>query len=112
MVHIAEGVADTTLGSAALLRVQELGAPYVELGFDEILDQVLPQTGMRAMGIIPCISYDANIRMSLGLGTTDEAGDIIEDNTRWIVRALARFCELMCRHAGVMDQTAEPMAAE
>ena len=63
----------------------------------------LPQTAMRAMGIIPCIAYDANIRLSLGLGTTDEMGDIIEDNARWVVRALARFCELMCRHAGVMD---------
>jgi hypothetical protein len=72
----------------------------------------LPQAGMKAMGIIPCISYDANIRMSLGLGTTDENGDIIEDNTRWMIRALARFCELMCRHAGVMDQKAAPLAAE
>ena len=66
----------------------------------------LPQTGMRAMGIIPCVAYDANIKLSLGLGTTDEEGDIIEDNTRWMVRALARFCELMCRHAGVMDGAA------
>jgi hypothetical protein len=72
----------------------------------------LPQTGMKAMGIIPCISYDANIRMSLGLGTTDENGDIIEDNTRWMVRALANFCELMCRHSGVMDQKSEAIAAE
>jgi hypothetical protein len=72
----------------------------------------LPHAGMKAMGIIPCIPYDANIRMSLGLGTTDENGDIIEDNTRWVVRALARFCQLMCRHAGVMDEKAEAVAAE
>ncbi|MDP7652520.1 MAG: aminotransferase class V-fold PLP-dependent enzyme [Rhodospirillales bacterium] len=64
----------------------------------------LPQSGMKAMGIIPCVAYDANIKMSIGLGTTDDEGNIIEDNTRWMVRALARFCELMCRHSGVMDQ--------
>ena len=52
----------------------------------------------------PCVAYDANIKMSIGLGTTDDEGNIIEDNTRWMVRALARFCELMCRHSGVMDQ--------
>ena len=73
----------------------------------------IPQTGMRAMGIIPCVSYDANIRMSLGLGTTDENGNIIEDNVRWMARALAQFCALMCQHAGVMDQkTPVAQAAE
>jgi len=54
------------------------------------------------MGIVPSIAYDANIKLSLGLGTVDENGDLIEDNTRYAVRALARFCELLCRHAGVM----------
>jgi len=70
----------------------------------------LPQTALKMMGIIPCIAYDANIKFSLGLGTVDENGDIIEDNARWVVRALAKFCELMCRHAGVMDQEAQKAA--
>ena len=35
-----------------------------------------------------------------------EGGEIIEDTARWMIRALARFCELMCRHAGVMDGAA------
>jgi len=63
----------------------------------------LLQTGMRKMGIIPCISYDANIRMSPGLGTVDENGKLMEEPTRYIVRALVRFVDLLCRHAGVLE---------
>ena len=72
----------------------------------------LPQTCMRAMGIIPCVSYDANIRMSLGLGTTDENGDIMEENVAWMIRALAQFVKLMCQHAGVPDVASIREAAE
>jgi hypothetical protein len=64
----------------------------------------LIQSGMAQMGIIPCISYDANIRMSPGLGTVDENGQLMEDRVRWIVRALVKYLELLCRFAGVMDQ--------
>jgi hypothetical protein len=64
----------------------------------------LIQSGMRQMGVIPCISYDGNIRMSPGLGTVDEDGNLMEEPTRYIVRALVRFVELLCKHAGVMDQ--------
>lgn len=64
----------------------------------------LIQTGMRAMGVIPCISYDANIRMSPGLGTTDENGEIMEEPVRYAVRALVRFVEMLSQHAGVLDQ--------
>ena len=63
----------------------------------------LLQTGMRQMGIIPCISYDANIRMSPGLGTVDEDGKLMEEPTRYIVRALVRFVDLLCKHAGVLE---------
>lgn len=64
----------------------------------------LIQSGMRAMGVIPCISYDGNIRMSPGLGTTDENGEIMEEPTRYAVRALVKFVEMLSQHAGVMDQ--------
>jgi hypothetical protein len=64
----------------------------------------LIQSGMSQMGIIACISYDANIRMSPGLGTIDENGQLMEGPTRWIIRALVKYIELLCRFAGVLDQ--------
>ena len=54
---------------------------------------------MAQMGIIPCISYDGNIRMSPGLGTVDENGKLMEDRVRWIVRALVKYLELLCQYA-------------
>ncbi len=63
----------------------------------------LPQAAGKAMGVIPCLAYDANIKMSLGLGTTDENGDILEEPTRYAVRAMARFVERMCEMSGIMD---------
>ncbi len=63
----------------------------------------LPQAAGKAMGVIPCLAYDGNIKMSLGLGTTDENGDILEGPTRHAVRAMARFVERMCEMSGIMD---------
>lgn len=62
------------------------------------------QTGMRNMGVIPCIAYDANIRMSPGLGTTDENGEIMEEPVRFAVRALAKYVEALAEHSGFFDQ--------
>jgi len=62
------------------------------------------QSGMKAMGIIPCIAYDANIRMSPGLGTLDEDGEIMEEPVRYMLRALVKYIELLCQHAGVLNQ--------
>jgi hypothetical protein len=61
------------------------------------------QTGMRNMGVIPCISYDANIRMSPGLGTTDEQGEVMEEPARFAVRALAKYVEALAQHSGYFD---------
>ena len=72
----------------------------------------LTQTGMKEMGLWPTIAYDASIFLTPGLGTTDENGDIIEDNTRWVVRALANLCELICQYSGVMEQKGMTEAAE
>ncbi len=63
----------------------------------------LPQTAGKLMGIIPCLAYDANVKMSLGLGTTDEKGDILEGSTRYAVQAMARFMERLCELSGIMD---------
>lgn len=61
----------------------------------------LIQTAMRAMGIIPCIAYDANIRMSPGLGTIDEYGEVIEEPIRFAIRALVEVLNLLCRRSGI-----------
>lgn len=61
------------------------------------------QAGMRNMGIIPCIAYDGNIRMSPGLGTTDENGEIMEEPVRFAVRALAKFVEALAEQSGFFD---------
>jgi hypothetical protein len=59
------------------------------------------QTGMVQMGIIPTIAYDANIFISLGLGTLDENGDLLEKETRKIVKAMVGLMNITCKHAGV-----------
>ncbi len=57
------------------------------------------QSGTDAMGIIQTIAYDANIFISLGLGTTDENGDIIEDAARLAVRGLVRLIEIVAKYS-------------
>ena len=59
------------------------------------------QAGMAQMGIIPTVAYDGNILISVGLGTTDENGDLLEDRMRAVVRSLVSLIEIVCRHAGV-----------
>jgi hypothetical protein len=59
------------------------------------------QTGMAQMGVIPTIAYDGNIFISLGLGTLDPDGHLLETETRLIVRALVGLIHITCKHAGV-----------
>ncbi|MCX7919063.1 MAG: hypothetical protein N3A72_05535 [bacterium] len=60
------------------------------------------QSGLAQMGIIPTIGYDANIFISLGLGTLDEEGNLLENETRIIVRALVGLINIICKYAGVV----------
>jgi len=60
------------------------------------------QIGTDAMGIIQTIAYDGNIFISLGLGTTDENGDIIEDKTRLAVRGLVKLIEIVAKYSNVL----------
>ncbi len=62
----------------------------------------LIQTACSQMGVIPGVAYDANILISPGLGTTDEAGKLDEERTRFVVKALAAAVELVTKHAGVI----------
>jgi hypothetical protein len=60
------------------------------------------QSGLAQMGIIPTIGYDANIFISLGLGTLDEEGNLLENETRLIVRALVGLINIISKYAGVI----------
>jgi hypothetical protein len=64
----------------------------------------LTMNATRVMGFAPCVAYDGNIKMSPGLGTTDENGELMEKPTRLMVRAFVRMLQVMCEHAGVLDQ--------
>ncbi len=59
------------------------------------------QTGMAQMGIIPTIAYDGNIFISMGLGTLDDDGNLMENETRLIVKAMVELMNIVCKHAGV-----------
>jgi hypothetical protein len=59
------------------------------------------QTGLVQMGVVPTIAYDANIYISPGLGTCDENGALLEQETRWCVRSIVRAIEIVCGYAGV-----------
>jgi hypothetical protein len=59
------------------------------------------QAGMMQMGIIPTIAYDANIFISLGLGTLDADGNLLEKETRLIVKAMVGLMNITCKFAGV-----------
>jgi len=54
--------------------------------------------GLRAMGIIPTVTYDGNISVSTGQGTTDENGQLIEERMRWCVKALFKEMEVINKY--------------
>jgi len=55
------------------------------------------------MGIVPTITYDANIFISPGLGTTDEDGNLLEKPMRYTIKAVARSLEIIGRYSGFID---------
>jgi hypothetical protein len=61
------------------------------------------QAGLAQMGIIPTVAYDANIFISPGLGTADEAGQVIEEKARFAVRGLVRAMEIVSKYAGILE---------
>ncbi|KAB2952347.1 hypothetical protein F9B85_09330 [Heliorestis acidaminivorans] len=79
----------------------EIGFPIFAIE-DMYAGSNILQTGLAQMGVIPTIAYDANIYISPGLGTTDEHGQIIENNMRYGVRALVQLMEIVGRHAGLV----------
>jgi len=59
------------------------------------------QAGLTQMGVIPTIAYDGNIYISTGLGTTDENGALLEQETRWCLQSMVKAIEIVCGYAGV-----------
>ena len=60
------------------------------------------QAGMSQMGVLPTIAYDGNIKISLGLGTTDLDGNLIEERVRWAIKAMVKLIEITCKYTGVL----------
>lgn len=55
------------------------------------------------MGVYPATIYTGNSFISPGLGTLDEDGELIEEDTRLAVRALVRALEIVCKYAGLTE---------
>ena len=63
----------------------------------------LVQNAMKAAGLIPTIGYDANIFVSLGMGTTDENGNLLGREARIITRVLFRLLEIIGKYSGAKE---------
>ena len=61
------------------------------------------QVGMGQFGVIPTVAYDGNIYISPDLATTDENGMLLEDVTRYGIKALVKLIEITCKYAGLLD---------
>lgn len=58
----------------------------------------LISAGIGKMGIIPGISYDANIIISTGIGTIDGMGNLLPDETRIAIKSLVKAIEIINRY--------------
>jgi len=55
------------------------------------------------MGVYPPVIYDANIWFGPWQGTTDEEGQLIEENARLAVRAVVQATEIVCKYASITE---------
>jgi len=60
------------------------------------------QEGLKVMGIIPTIGYDANIMLSPGLGTLDENGNLIHEAAELVVKATYKVLEVLAKFVGLI----------
>jgi hypothetical protein len=80
----------------------ELGFPIFSIEDMYAGSQIL-QTGTAQMGVIPTVAYDGNILISPGLGTTDDNGNMIEQNVRYCVKSLVKLMEIVGKYSGFLD---------
>jgi hypothetical protein len=69
-------------------------------GEDQFADSLL-DAAIEQMGVYPPIIYDGNILLSPWQGTTGEDGQLIEERTRPVLRAVVRAVEIVCKYAGI-----------
>ena len=81
----------------------KLGIPIFSIE-DMYAGSNLLQDGCSQMGIIPTISYDANIFISPGLGTSDNKGQLVQERAQMVVRGLVMLMEIICAHSGMYEQ--------
>jgi hypothetical protein len=60
--------------------------------------------GQQAIGIAPALEYDGNLILAPGVGTVDPEGNLLEDRTRFAVKALVRIIEVLSKYAGVQRE--------
>lgn len=106
--HLREGLAIAKSYNCASVEVNYertwengFGIPIFTIE-DMYAGTALIQTGLARMGVVPMISYDANLLITPGLGTIDEDGALIEDRMRLAVRALVKMVEILCKHSGTI----------
>ena len=80
---------------------EKLGYPIFSIE-DMYAGSNILQEGMKQVGIFPTIAYDANIFLSPGLGTTDLQGNIMEEPTRKMLRAMVMLIETVGEYAGII----------
>jgi hypothetical protein len=56
------------------------------------------QDGMKAMGIVPALGYDASMILSPFTGLVDDAGVLLEDQTRFALRCLLKSMEVLASY--------------
>ena len=79
----------------------EFGIPIFSL--EDLFTNTNPiVSALDEMGVYPATIYSGNSFISPGMGTVDEEGELIEEDTRLAVRALVRATEIVCKHAGLI----------
>jgi hypothetical protein len=84
----------------------DLGFPIFPIE-DMYAGSNIVQNCMKAAGLIPTVGYDANIFVSLGMGTTDDDGRLKEREARAMARALFRSLEIIGKYAATASRPRE-----
>jgi hypothetical protein len=80
----------------------EFGIPI--FSYEDMFTNTNPiMSALDENGMYPPTIYSGNGFISPGMGTVDENGELIEEDTRLAVRALVRVIEIVCKYAGLTE---------
>ncbi|MDH5266069.1 MAG: hypothetical protein OEW62_00170 [Candidatus Bathyarchaeota archaeon] len=79
----------------------EFGIPIFSAE-DSVFGTNLIVLALKRMGILPSITYDGNLWIDPGQGTTDDEGQLIEKRMRMAVRGLVKSLEIVSKWAGII----------